>query len=124
MMSKMRALAAGLALLLAACSSASPQERAQSAELAALAPLKQTYNGVIMGFDFPPGPSGDTTLIVSLDIQNYIGMDDPAAAAMKRNVLAQWRAAWTAAHPNQHATITVRMIDFVGRKLVEESARV
>ena len=111
---------AALAALLSACSAPSPQERIDAAELAQLAPLKQTYSGVVMGFDFP----SDTTLIVSLDIQSYMGMDDDAIDAMKARLLAGWRAAWVAAHPGAHALLTVRLIDFVGRTIAQESTRV
>ena len=62
---------------------------------------------------------GDTTLLVSLDLQAYIGMDDDAAAAMRRTVAARWRSAWSAAHPGVHATLHVRFIDFIGRKIAE-----
>ena len=120
MMAGLRALArAALAatLLLSACSSPSSQERIQNTELAQLAPLKQTYSGTVMGFDF----QGDTTLIVSIDIQNYIGMDDDASTAMKRAIYEAWRSAWGAAHPHQHAIVRVRLIDFVGRKIAEQS---
>ena len=122
MIDKMRTLVFALlaATAVAACSSPSPQEQAQTAELAQLDALKKTYDGVVMGFDF----KGDTTLLVSLDIQNYIGMDDDAAAKMKADVLAKWKSAWVAAHPQQHAQITARMIDFVGRKIWEGTAKV
>ena len=52
-----------------------------TAELAAVAPLKQQYSGVVMGFDIRP----QNTLIVSLDLQQYIETDDDVIAAMKRD---------------------------------------
>jgi hypothetical protein len=109
-----------LAMLLAACSSPTPQQRAQDAELAALAPLKQRYAGLVMGFDVRP----PTTLIVSLDLQTYIETDDDTIAAMKRETVARWRSAWLAAHPRAHALLQVRFIDFIGRKVATESTKV
>jgi hypothetical protein len=108
-----------LAAFLAACSAASPQERIDSAELAAVAPLKQQYSGLVMGFEIRP----ENTLIVSLDLQQYIETDDDVIAAMKRDALARWRAAWRAAHPHAHAVLTVRFIDFIGRKVAQETTK-
>ena len=115
-----RGLALFCAALVAACSSPSPQEKLQNAELAALAPLKTTYSGVVMGFDF----SGDTTLLVSIDIQNYMGTDDDKLDAMKRDLLKSWRTAWTANHPGARGVLTVRLIDFVGKPIFEEKTTV
>jgi hypothetical protein len=101
------------AVLLAACSSPSPQEAAQNQELATLAPLKQKYQDVVMGFDFKPGE----TLVVSLDLTNYNGMSDDDQAAMKKVVASTWRNAWQQAHPGQHATIHLKLSDFIGRTI-------
>jgi hypothetical protein len=98
----------------------SPTERAVSSEIAQVSALKHDYPGIVMGFDV----RNDTTLIVSLDLQSFIGMDDDAADAMKRAVVASWRAAWSAAHPGAHATLHVRFIDFIGRKVAEQSSPV
>ena len=64
--------AALTALFLAACSSPAPNQRVDEAEVTALAPLKQKYPDIVMGFDVKP----QTTLIVSLDLQHYIDADD------------------------------------------------
>ena len=122
MMILVRLLACGACLFWAAgCSSPpSPRERATSAELAQLSPLKQRYAGIVMGFDV----RNDATLLVSLDLQTFIGMDDDAATAMKRTVAQRWRGAWTSAHPATHAVLHVRFIDFVGRTVAEQSIRV
>ena len=106
-------------LVLTACSSPSPQETAQNQELATLAPLKQKYQDVVMGFDFKPGE----TLVVSLDLQNYNGMGDDDQAAMKKTVVAAWRKAWQDAHPGQHATIHLKFIDFIGRTVGTEETK-
>jgi hypothetical protein len=110
--------AAFIAAIVAACSSPTQQERVESSELARLAPLKQRYPGVVMGFDVRP----ETTLIVSLDLQHYIEMDDDAAEALKIQALEAWRSAWAYAHPRAHTVLRVRLIDFIGRKIAEETA--
>ena len=106
------------AALLAAC--ASPQQRAGDAEIAAVMPLKRQYAGLVAGFDIRP----PDTLIVSLDLQQYIESDDATIAAMKRDALERWRLAWLQAHPHEHALLHVRFIDFIGRKVAQESVRV
>ncbi len=108
-----RVIAAVAIALLAACASPSPQEAAQKQELAALTPLKQEYRDVVMGFDFKP----DETLIVSLDLNNYNGMGDDDQDAMKKTIAAAWRKAWQEAHPGRHATIHLRLMDFIGRTI-------
>jgi hypothetical protein len=112
-----RAVAATLAV---ACSSSpSAQERTNEGELAAVAPLRTQYSGVVMGFDIRP----QETLIVSLDLQSYIDMDDDDVTAMQANTLRRWRSAWGAAHPHTHAVLHVRFIDFIGRRVAELSSR-
>lgn len=108
-----------LAVLVAACSPPAPQQRVEASELTHLASLKQEYPGVVMGFDIRP----ERTLIISLDLQHYIEMDDDAVAAMKRDSLARWRSAWSAAHPHLHAVLHLRFIDFIGRRVAEESTK-
>lgn len=105
------------AMLAAACASPSTNERAATSEVAQMASLKREYPGVVMGFDV----RDPSTVIVSLDLQSFDEMDDDAAVAMKRSVLARWRTAWMAAHPHAHATLNVRFIDFIGRKIAVES---
>ena len=109
-------LALALLLALSACASQSPEEQAQTQELTALAPLKQTYNGVVMGFDFKP----HDTLVVSLDLQNYNGMGDDDQDRMKKAILASWKSAWQQAHPGKHATIHTQIIDFIGRTIARQ----
>ncbi len=119
-MTGIRGFAFAALALVTACASPSPQQRADDAELAQLAPLKTQYSGVVMGFDIHP----KATLVVSLDLQSYIAMDDEAVEAMKRTVLARWRAAWIAAHPDAHATLHVHFIDFIGRSVATETTKV
>lgn len=114
------ALLALIAAAPAACSSPSQHEQAVTNEIAQMTPLKSTYSGVVMGFDV----RDDTTLVVSLDLQSYIGMDDDAAEAMRRAVVQHWAAAWSTAHPGVRATLHVRFIDFIGRKIAEKTVRV
>jgi hypothetical protein len=115
-----RIATAVLAALLAACNPQSPQQGLTDRELAALAPLKQKYAGLVMGFDVHPR----NTLVISLDLQEYIETDDDTIAAMKRDALAKWRTAWSSAHPHAHGLLHVRFIDFIGRKVATESAKV
>lgn len=108
-----RFIAAAAIVTLAACASPSPQEATQNRELATLTPLKQKYQDVVTGFDFKP----DETLVVSLDINNYNGMGDDDQAAMKKTIAATWRKAWQDAHPGEHATIHLKLMDFIGRTI-------
>jgi hypothetical protein len=108
-----------IAALLAACAP-TPQQRADSAELHDLGALKQRYPDVVVGFDLRL----KDTVIISLNLQNYIQMDDDAVIALKRDALERWRTAWTAQHPHQHAVLHVRLIDFIGRKVAEETTQV
>jgi hypothetical protein len=112
--------AAVLAGAIAACSSPSPKQQTDDAELQAMATLKKQYSDLVAGFDIRP----QTTLIISVDLQNYIEADDTETAAMKRAALTHWRAAWLAAHPHEHAVLYVRFIDFIGRKVATETTRV
>ncbi len=114
------AIVFALAGILAGCSSPTPQERAQTEELRAVETLKHDYPGVIAGFDL----RSKNTLIVSLDLQRYIEMDDDAVIALKRDALARWRSAWIVQHPRAHATLHLRFIDFIGRRVADESTNV
>ncbi len=116
----MRKLAYAAVAALIACSSPTQQQRIDSAEISQLAQLKRAYPDVLMGFDIRP----QTTLIVSLDLQHYIEMDDDDIAAMQRAALSRWRETWSSAHPGEHATLHVRFIDFIGRKVAEKSTNV
>lgn len=104
---------------LGACSSPSAREAAQNRELATLAPLKQHYQDVVTGFDFKPGE----TLVVSLDLNNYNGMGDDDQAAMKKTIAATWRKAWHDAHPGEHATIHLKLMDFIGRTISTQTIK-
>jgi hypothetical protein len=109
-----------LAALLAACAAPTAQQRANEAELDALAGLKRQYPDIVMGFDL----RAKNTLIVSLDLQHYIEMDDDAVDALKRDALARWRSAWIAQHPHEHGALHLRFIDFIGRRVADESTNV
>ncbi len=106
--------------MIVACSQPSPQQRLDGAEIEALAPLKSRYAGIVMGFDVKP----QTTLIVSIDLQAYIDADDDRLAAMRKEALVRWRSTWVARHPGARAVISVRFIDFIGRKIAQESTPV
>jgi|SRR5579862_3830240 len=112
---------AALALwLLTACSAPpSAQEQLVQTETDALAPLKQTYSGVVTGFDVP----NDSTLVISIDANEYNGLDDDAAAALRKHVLETWRDVWRKQHPGEHAKLTVKLNDFIGRTWITETTR-
>jgi hypothetical protein len=116
----LRCTAVAAIVLLTACSSPSPQEAAQNQELETLTPLKQKYQDVVMGFDFKP----QETLVVSLDLQNYNGMGDNDQDAMKKVIASTWRKAWQDAHPGQHATIHLKLMDFIGRTVATQDVKV
>lgn len=122
MMASVRRLAFAVCLFaaLAACSSPSARDQTVAAEIAALAPLKHAYPGVLMGFDV----RSDTMLVASLDLQGYNNTDDDINTAMRKGVVEQWRRAWSAAHPGKHATLHVRFIDFVGRTIAQNTTSV
>jgi hypothetical protein len=103
-------------VMFVACAAPNAEQRATDAELAALAPLKQTYP-VLVGFDV----RSPTLLVVSLDLQAYIGMSDDDTAALKRTVVERWRTAWMQSHPRSHGILRARFIDFIGRKVAEEA---
>jgi hypothetical protein len=114
------AFRAAIVVLIAACSAPAPKQQSTDAEIAAMMPLKRQYSDVVMGFDVHP----QTTLIVSIDLQQYIETDDETIAAIRHDALERWRAAWIAAHPHQHAVLHVRFIDFIGRKVATETTKV
>ncbi|MGA8326999.1 MAG: hypothetical protein WB757_13055 [Candidatus Cybelea sp.] len=119
-MNDLRVVGFALAATLAACSSPSPRQQVNDVEIAAMAPLKHQYPDVVMGFDVRP----QSTLILSVDLQHYIEADDDTIAALKRDALARWRAAWTAEHPHTHAILRVRFIDFIGRRVADATTKV
>ncbi len=111
----------GLALLvaLAACApQPSAQEQLTAQETAALAPLKAKYPDIVVAF----APVG-TRLDISIDANGYISTGDDAVAAFKTRASHDWRNAWIAAHPHQHALLTVRMVDFIGRTWLTEKVQ-
>jgi hypothetical protein len=118
-MAAIRGIAALGIAAVAACAAPSASDRITSAELNAVAPLKQQYAGVVSGFDIRT----PDTLTIALDLQRYIDMDDEAVAALQRHALATWRAAWIASHPHAQATLRVRFIDFIGRTVAVKSTR-
>lgn len=114
---RLRGSVLAITLCIAACTSSSTTQQTTSAEISAMAPLKRAYPDVVMGFDV----HGATTLVISLDLQAYDGMNDDDAAAMERQAVSDWRNAWTKAHPAGHKRLQVRFIDFIGRTIAERS---
>jgi hypothetical protein len=99
-----------LAFLTACAAHVSPQARIDQPEVAALASLKTGYPDIVVAFNIY-----GQRLDISIDANGYISTGDDAVAQFKTRILQQWRTAWTAAHPHQHALLTVRLVDFMGR---------
>ena len=102
----------GLTLLLGAACAPHPtaQEQIDATETTALAPLKAKYPDIVVAFD----PKG-TRLDISIDANGYISISDDDVERFKAGASRDWLAAWTLAHPHQHAQLTVRLVDFMGR---------
>jgi hypothetical protein len=111
---------AGIALLLILGSACAPQPSAQeqidAKETAALAPLKAAYPDIVVAFNM----KGTTQLDISIDANGYISTGDNDVDKFKARVSHDWRAAWLEAHPHQHALLTVRLVDFIGRTWATE----
>ncbi len=107
----MRSIPAALLLLtLIACNAQpSPDEQRDTTERSAMAPLKEHYPDVVMGFDFH-----GNTVDVSVDLNKEIDLDDDKDEALKAEALRRWRTAWLRTHPGENSTLTVRIIDFRG----------
>jgi hypothetical protein len=107
-------LRAGAALslaLIAACSSpVSGEQRIEATEQASLAPFKARYPDIVTAFNID-----GTTLDVAIDANAYLRTGDNTLDAFKKQVRASWRTAWLAAHPHQHALLTVQLRDFINR---------
>jgi hypothetical protein len=111
-------LAFMVALSTACAPHPSAQEQIDAKETAALAPLKAKFPDIVVAFD----PKG-TRLDISIDANGYISTSDDDVNAFKARMSRDWRAAWSAAHPHQHALLTVRLVDFVGRTWVTEHTK-
>lgn len=113
---------AGIALLLAlaaACApQPTPQQQIDAQETAALAPLKTQYPDIVVAFDM----KGPTQLDISIDANGYISTGDNDVDKFKALAIRDWRSAWIAAHPHEHATLTLRLVDFMGRTWATEHA--
>ncbi|HEX8806803.1 MAG TPA: hypothetical protein VF741_07630 [Candidatus Aquilonibacter sp.] len=114
---------AGIALLLAlaaACSpQPTPQQQVDAQETAALQPLKTQYPDIVVAFDM----KGATQLDISIDANGYISTGDNDVDKFKALAIRDWRSAWIAAHPHEHATLTLRLVDFMGRTWATEHAQ-
>ena len=114
---------AGIVLLLvlgAGCAPhPSPQEQIDAQETAALAPLKAAYPDIVVAFDM----KGTTQLDISIDANGYISTGDNDVDKFKAAASHDWRIAWSAAHPHEHAVLTLRLVDFMGRTWVTEHVR-
>jgi outer membrane usher protein FimD/PapC len=114
-----RAIAALVLAVTASCATAqSPQERIESTEQAALAPLKAKYPDLVTAFDL-----AGNRLDLSIDANAYIQTDDNVVERFKHDAAGAWRSAWMKAHPGQHATLTLRLVDFMSRSWATERIR-
>jgi len=111
----------GLTLLLALGTACAPQptpaQRIAAKEIAALAPLKAKYPDIVTALD----PSGKR-LDIAIDANGYISAGDDELDAFRAAAPRAWRAAWDAAHPGEHAKLTVRLVDFIGRVWLTQHA--
>lgn len=110
----------GIALVLVLGAACAPQPSAQAQieakETAALAPLKAAYPDIVVAFNM----KGKTQLDIAIDANGYISTGDNDVDKFKARASRDWRTAWTAAHPHEHALLTVRLVDFMGRTWVTE----
>jgi hypothetical protein len=114
---------AGIALVLilgAACAPAqTPQQQIDAQETAALQPLKTQYPDIVIAFNM----KGATQLDIAIDANGYISTGDDVLDKFRALAIRDWRDAWVAAHPHEHAALTLRMVDFMGRTWVTEHAQ-
>ena len=107
-----------LAVLAACAPHPTAQEQIAAKETTVLAPLKAKYPDIVVAFD----PKG-TRLDISIDANGYISTGDDDIDRFKGAISRDWRAAWSAAHPHEHALLTVRLTDFMGRTWVTEHVK-
>jgi hypothetical protein len=114
---------AGIALLLLLAGGCAPQPSAQeqidARETTALAPLKAAYPDIVVAFNM----KGTTQLDIAIDANGFISTGDDDVDRFKARASRDWRAAWSQAHPHQHALLTVRLVDFIGRTWATEHVR-
>lgn len=114
---------AGIALVLILGTACAPQPTAQqqidTQETASLAPLKTAYPDIVVAFNM----KGATQLDIAIDANGYISTADNDVDKFKALAAEDWRAAWTDAHPHQHALLTLRLVDFMGRTWVTEHVK-
>ncbi|HEY5258586.1 MAG TPA: hypothetical protein VIJ12_09440 [Candidatus Baltobacteraceae bacterium] len=114
-------IALAASLTLGACSAPESASQARSdKELAALAPLQTSAQGVITGLDI----QNDTTLVVSLDINQWLSIEADEDAALEAQALAKWKGVWAKNHPAQHALLHVDFVDYHATPVYAEKAKV
>jgi hypothetical protein len=108
-------LLTGFALLVGLSAGCAPQLTAQqqidAQETTSLAPLKKAYPDIVVAFNM----KGTTQLDIAIDANGYISTGDDDVDKFKALASRDWRVAWSQAHPHQHAVLTVRLVDFMGR---------
>jgi hypothetical protein len=113
-------LLTGFALLLALDAGCgpqpTPQQQIDAAETASLASLKKAYPDIVVAFNM----KGTTQLDIAIDANGYISTGDNDVDKFKALASRDWRVAWAQSHPHQHALLTVRFVDFMGRTWVTE----
>lgn len=118
---RLSALTVLLACALAACSqtTARGSNPLLAKEQTAVASLKTKYKDVVMGTDVK-----GHTLLVYVDVNNLYSMDENSEDAMKADALSRWKAAWSAAHPDEHAKLDLSFRDYYGKEIYTASVRV
>jgi hypothetical protein len=107
-------------LLLTAC--AAPEDPSQARtdrEVAALGPLQSNSEGVITGLDV----NNDTTLVVSIDLEQWSSVDEQDVAGFQAQALVRWKSTWSHEHPGHHALLRVVFADYHGRSVFTESVK-
>jgi hypothetical protein len=114
---------AGLALVLILGTACAPQPTAQeqidAQETTSLAPLKKAYPDIVVAFNM----KGPTQLDIAIDANGYISTGDNDVDKFKALAAEDWRTAWADAHPHQHALLTLRLVDFMGRTWATEHVK-
>jgi len=102
-----------------ACAGPTPQEASLAREMTAMQPMRGEFDDTVLGFDV-----AGSQISVGIDLNQWETIDDDADQAIKSEALDRWKKAWSKEHPGEHATVTVRLVDYHGHAFFRESAKV